>query len=182
MRARACLVLMTIVGFGIGRPVRASGPLPVISVAIQDYSGVPTEVLTEAEGEASRIFRHAGVQVAWVDALVSPTTVRVNILSREMGLRTQARAGVLGLASVHSGMVYVLYDRVVDKSASLNVRVSRVLAFVMAHEIGHVLLAGRGHGHVGLMKPRLEPEVFRTGLVGFTADESREMRVGVGVR
>lgn len=51
-----------------------------------------------------------------------------------------------------------------------------MLGFVMAHEIGHVLLAGRGHSHVGLMKPRLDPDVLRTGLIGFTPQERREIR------
>jgi len=96
-----------------------------------------------------------------------------------MTVRTGARPEVVGLATVQSGMVYVLYDRVLDKSEALNVRIARVLGFVMAHEIGHVLLAGRGHGHVGVMKPRLDSDVLRTGLIGFTREEGREMRVTI---
>ena len=73
-------------------------------------------------------------------------------------------------------MVYILYDRVADKSTALNVRTSDLLAYVMAHEIGHVLLAGRSHGDVGLMKPRLAPDILRRGLLGFTRDEGRRLR------
>ena len=150
--------------------------MPVVTAAVHNYADVAADVLTEAEREASHIFRHAGVHLMWVDPLVNRTTVRVHILSAAMTIRTGAPSEVLGLATVQSGMVYVLYDRVLDKSESLDVRTSRVLGYVMAHEIGHVLLAGRAHGHVGLMKPRLDPQMVRTGLIGFTREESREMR------
>jgi hypothetical protein len=100
----------------------------------------------------------------------------MHVLSGPMTVRTGTRPEVLGLATVDCGMVWVLYDRIVDRSESISVRTSRVLGFVMAHEIGHVLLAGRGHSHVGLMKPRLDPGVLRTGLIGFAPQERHETR------
>ena len=176
MRPRMCLALIATVTFGPSDLLYAADTRPVITAAVHNYAAVPGGVLTEAEAEASRIFRHAGVRVRWVGPLETEARVRVHILSGEMTVRTRTRPDVLGLATVDSGMVWVLYDRVVDSSESVSVRVSRVLGFVMAHEIGHVLLVGRGHSHVGLMKPRLDPDVLRTGLIGFTPQERREIR------
>lgn len=173
---RTWLALIAIGAFGISDSLSAAATMPVVTAAVHDYAGVAADVLAEAEQEASHIFRHAGVQLMWVDTLVNRTTVRVHVLSAAMTVRTGARPEVLGLATVQSGMAYILYDHVLDKSESVNVRTSRVLGYVMAHEIGHVLLAGRRHGHVGLMKPRLDPEVLRTGLIAFTSQEGREMR------
>jgi hypothetical protein len=180
MRERACLALIVILTFGINDSLNAADTLPVVTAAVHNYADVPGDVLARAETEASRIFRHAGVRVLWVGPLESQARVRVHILSGPMTLRTRTRTEVLGLATVESGMVWVLYDRIVAKSDSVGVGASRVLGFVMAHEIGHVLLAGRRHGHVGLMKPRLDPDVLRTGLVGFTPDERREIRASGG--
>lgn len=176
MRARTSLSLIAIVAFATVDSLHAADLLPGIAVAVHNYADVPRDVLTDAEAEASRIFRHAGVRVVWVGPLASEARVRIHILSGPMTVRTGTRPDVLGLATVDSGMIWVLYDRVVDKSDSAGVQVSRVLGFVMAHEVGHVLLAGRGHSHVGLMKPRLDRDVLRTGLIGFTPQERRQIR------
>jgi len=180
MKERACLVVIAILTFGINGSLYAADSLPVVTAAVHDYADVPADVLARAETEASRIFRHAGVRLLWLGPLASHARVRVHILSGPMTVRTQTRPEVLGLATVDSGMVWVLYDRILAKSASVGVGASRVLGFVIAHEIGHVLLGGRGHSHVGLMKPRLDPDVLRTGLIGFTPDERREIRASGG--
>jgi hypothetical protein len=176
MRKRMCLALIATVAFGTSNRLRAADTLPVLTAAVHNYAAVPGDVLTDAEAEAARIFRHAGVRLQWVGPFASAAQVRVQILSRPMTVRTGTRPDVLGLATVDCGMVWVLYDRVVDTSESVSVPTSRVLGFVMAHEIGHVLLAGRGHSHVGLMKPGLEPRVLRTGLIGFTPEQRRDIR------
>ena len=176
MRERMRVALIAMVVLAKSDLLYAADSLPVLTAAVHNYADVPGDVLTEAEAEASRIFRHAGVRLLWVGSLASQARVRVHILSGPMAARTRTRSEVLGLATVDCGMAWVLYDRVVDTSNSVTVRTSRVLGLVMAHEIGHVLLAGRGHSHVGLMKPRLDPEVLRTGLIGFTPKERLEIR------
>jgi len=176
MRPRMCLAMIATLTFGISDFLYAADTRPVITAAVHNYAAVPGDVLTEAEAEASGIFQHAGVGVVWVGPLESRARVRVHILSRPMTERTRTRPDVLGLATVDCSMAWVLYDRVIERSESVSVPTSRVLGFVIAHEIGHVLLAGRGHSHVGLMKPRLEADVLRTGLIGFTPQERREIR------
>ena len=173
MRATAGILLIAIMC--VSDAAHAERRLVVITAAAHNYADVPTKVLSEAETKVAQVFREAGVDLTWVDPLESRTTVRVHLLSRPMSVRTRMPVEVLGLASVESAMVYVLYDRVIDKSALLNVRASDLLAYVIAHEIGHVLLDGRPHNVVGLMRPRLDPDVLRRGLLGFTREEGRQM-------
>jgi len=69
MRERTCLALIAICAFGMVESLYAADTLPVVTAAVHNHADVPGDVLTKAETEASRIFRHAGVRVRWVVAI-----------------------------------------------------------------------------------------------------------------
>jgi hypothetical protein len=153
-------------------PVRASvDTLAVMAVAIHNYAGVSQRLLGDAQDETALIYKLAGIELSWVDPLVNSPSVRVNILSSSMTTRAQRDDEVLGFAIANSHMVYVLYDHVADTSRQLNTRLSRLLCYVMAHEIGHLLLPGRAHTSSGLMSANLNGRIIDRAWLRFTPEE-----------
>jgi hypothetical protein len=81
--------------------------------------------------------------------------ITVLILTPEMAARGRIPEDVLGLAAVPAeGMgriAYAIYKRIQQNASDDGASVTDLLGFVMAHEIGHLLL-GRGWGSDGVMK------------------------------
>ena len=126
----------------------------------------------------TRIYRDAGVDVVWSgvtfnstrpDALPSPEAsgrgfglvVLPGTPTDQLTVSTDALGGAAGTPEHRGRVAYVFYDRVeriaetyLDKSrgcAECDVEIVIVLAHVMAHEIGHLLLP-YGHSPTGLMR------------------------------
>jgi Zn-dependent peptidase ImmA (M78 family) len=81
---------------------------------------------------------------------------------------------VLAQANSEARRVYVLWDRIgpaVDRQAIAH---GDALGLVIAHELGHVLLPGRGHSRSGIMQANYD--VFLSYRLKFTAEESAAMR------
>lgn len=155
-----------------GVPGRASvNTVAVVPVAIHNYAGVPQRLLRDAQDETALIYKLAGIELSWIDPQLDSPSVRVNILSSSMTTRAQRADDVLGFAIANSHMVYVLYDHVADTSRQLNTRLSRLLCYVMVHEIGHLLLPGRAHTSSGLMSANLNGRTIDRAWLRFTPEE-----------
>ncbi len=148
---------------------------PTVTIQIHDYAHVPGGWLSSATDIVTRIYRANGIRIEWHEVLQhgkrrkksdkeeERTTntpiaqVSLMILTPEMAARGRIPTDVLGYAAVpHDGgmgrIAYVIYDRIQRIAASGRPNEVELLAFVMAHETGHLLL-GRGSGtESGLMK------------------------------
>ena len=150
-----------------------------LRMTVYDGAGLPAAIRAEAADSLGRIFRLAGVNVIWVDGdLGAEESSRVYFpeparkgreltagcaARREIALKIHpaAAAGippaVLGMAHpmVHAGLnVQVFYDRVGRTASRQNARIGTILAHVIGHEIGHVLLRSNDHGPGGIMSSR----------------------------
>jgi hypothetical protein len=138
---------------------------------LYDQANVPAETLTCAKAEATRLFRAAGIRIAWerpsseapedrgID-MTSPACQRSDN-HRYIVVRLQRRTpanicvGALGFALpfAHTGAhVSIFYDRVEALVQSVNIAAYVILGHAMAHEIGHVLLGSSEHSEGGLMQ------------------------------
>ena len=145
-----------------------------ITVRVYNYAGVTGETLLKAEEEGTRIFRKVEVGSAWIDcgspqlpkSQASPCqiplgaiTVNMRILPPAMAARFESSREEMGFALV-SGRAggatdaWVFYQRVKDAAASDLASASQILAYAMAHEIGHLLLGPDHHTHEGIMCAR----------------------------
>src|SRR5262245_65772061 len=128
-------------------------------------------LLADLQDEVERIWRPYGVHITWSDAnsQTEPFPLRVVLASQIEGPGALAGPLVLGRAFVElnprpTRPIRVSFDSTEQTLAlrpnswtsiagHLHEReLARALGRVLAHEIGHVLLAFRSHEHTGLMR------------------------------
>jgi hypothetical protein len=176
-----------------------------IAVRVYNYAGVTGRTLLRAEEEGTRIFRKAGLEVVWLECSLSPSpegqatpcqtplgaiTVNLKILPPSMAARFESSREEMGFALVlaRSGSAsdaWVFYQRVEEAAASEIASVSQILAYAMAHEIGHLLLGPDHHSREGIMCARWNQkslEEVGQGQMFFTRDQTRLIRDEVQAR
>ena len=142
-------------------PVKAT-----IVLHVDNFASLPSETLSQAEKAVTAIFADAGVILEWVDGRERTPRrdgqrhLQVLLLSREMGERKVAanRVGptVLGQAARVPGRAYVFTHRVAELAKWNDLDAARLLAKVIAHEVGHLLLPANSHSAWGIMCEKLE--------------------------
>jgi hypothetical protein len=172
-----------------------------LTLRVYNYAHVDAVVLASSEKVASEAFENLGVELVWVDCPVPKTHSRaysacqsdmrpidlvLRILPRHMAIKLAAGDDSLGSAQTCSERepaceLSVFYCRV-DELAVEGYREDRILGFVIAHEVAHVLL-GPGHSEVGIMRgewTRNDLQRISWGLLmDFTSDQSKQLRYAV---
>jgi len=138
-----------------------------LTVSVFNDADVPLPVLAEARIRANLILQRAGVSVVWLDcgtpanrplnsdcsALSFPQHLSVRLVSTPSG-GAQDTFGQSFQNAEGEGNYVVVYFRVLTalKSAE-GIRTGDLLGFVVAHELGHLLLGRDSHSPTGLMSP-----------------------------
>jgi len=170
-----------------------------MSVRVYNYAGASRGTLLGAEEESSRIFRQAGVELAWLDCTTSHSpegefpacetplgviAVNLRVLPLTMAERFQSSREEMGFAvvSARAGSAsdaWVFYQRVEDAAASEIASPSQILGCAMAHEIGHLLLGPDHHSREGIMCARWNQKALEEASQGqmlFTRDQAQLIR------
>ncbi len=144
-----------------------------IMVSVYDFAHIGPKTVAQSEQLATRIFALAGVDAQWNTGSLSdaknamldfsptgpegctaplPAVLRVQVLSRAPnGLPSQALG--FSLPCAERGMQVTLFeDRIETVGQTYHASFYRVLAYALAHELGHVLLRSELHEKSGLMK------------------------------
>lgn len=145
----------------------------VVNVRIYNYGQVPTPVLQAASLEASRIFERAGLASNWEICRIRES---VNVPddppcagltgSNEFAVRVvgdtthnhpdRSLPDILGYAVIspdHVGILAtVLFQRVCDLAERSRTDTTALLARVMAHEVGHLVIGSNEHARTGIMR------------------------------
>ena len=173
--------------------VRAADAVP-LSVRIYNYAQVPAPILAAAQTEAIRIFLQAGIEVSWLPCAGSDEefteaphkftacaqATRAVILRIEPKsldghtVRSHSR-----LAAAQNQRAEVFYDRLRQFAADQDCTPASILALVMAHELGHLLLRGESHSSQGIMVPKFRTQELRCAQKGellFTPAQAQRMR------
>jgi len=176
-----------------------------INVSVRSYVDVPRRTLVLAEEETSRIFRKAGVELAWVHC---PTThgeeerypacqppfdvgaVGLRILTSSMAARVRSSREEVGLAvrSAQAGSAadaWLFYERVERLAESEVASRDQILGYIIAHEIGHLLLGPDSHSPKGIMRANWDRKYLEEASRGqllFTRDQARLIRAEVQAR
>jgi hypothetical protein len=162
-----------------------------ITLLCYRYPPLAEPVMERAKEQVERIFRQAGVEVAWAacptregtlaeypscNGFHEPAHYSLHILSRG---RKELKDAVQGEALLGSRLVYVFWDRTQRQADRYHVPVADMLAAVICHEIGHLLLGPDSHAQLGIMvgkwNPRALTDISQGGL-GFTHEEQEQIR------
>ena len=170
----AVAILVTVVR--IADAAEPGHPL-TINLQMTSDARVPAHVLEQSQDEVTRIFAAAGLTACWTDT--APRFI-VRIVPQVLGY---ARAGspVMGVAQrdATSATAQVFFKQVQDFARVHRVEPSLVLAYVIAHEIGHLLLPGHAHSPTGLMQAQWDKALVHnaaTGSLTFTEAQAARIR------
>ena len=161
--------------------------LPAIRILVNTVPGVPIDVLLRAKVEAARIYADAGVRLVWSDPSLTLPVLTVMIVSNPDAWPEGVGASALGAApGTDEGMgrlAYALYDRIGTAAQQYRTDVGKLLGSVIAHELGHILLAGGSHSPTGIMSDRwgqLKMDLVAESLLTFTKEQAESIRKSVG--
>ena len=138
----------------------------LLTVAIHNSAAVPKGTLNSAKVEVERIFSGASVRVVWVSAIERGRFGIHVILRRQPGGGPGAMApSALGTTiredRQQGGSSFVFYERVLKFAHDHHRSVDVILAYAIAHEMGHALLRAPAHTPTGLMKAEWSDDDIR---------------------
>ena len=192
------------VAFCLGVTV-AGAETPVIRVRVYDYATVPHDTLEKAEREAQRLLQDANLAIHWMDCPprdsqrearhlacavpFSPSDILLRIVPQSMQPEPQF-ARILGYSLPFVGQppvrAYVLYDNLRRPARSGHVlSMFRLLGYVMAHELAHLLFGDDRHSERGVMMLNWKEKDYVAidrGTMLFSRDESRLLHAGAVAR
>jgi hypothetical protein len=167
---------------------------PQIAVSVYDDAGVPGDTLTSAEGRAAKIFQRAGLKVSWLtcvrpnyagcatefNEISGPVHLVLRIKPNGANWTSDTACGVAYLASDGTGRYAdVFWKRASDLQTKSKVDLATILASVMAHELGHLLLGSNAHAISGIMQGHWEDDELRRigmGSLLFLPGQGKRMR------
>jgi len=165
-----------------------------LNIVIYDHAHVEPETLTAAENTVSEIFGHANVQLNWRDGFAyaaerhqtmnpppeDPATLVVKLQPESEAVRYGVRPVCGGIGFESGAIVFVRsFDH--RRATSEATR----LGYVMAHELGHMLLGPNAHAIVGIMRGTLLSEDWEKaaqGTLGFTHSQNQQIRTWIRQR
>ena len=165
-----------------------------ITVALYDDVHLSRRVLTDAQDETTRVYQKAQINISWIECKSSKTNPAPDLRCQypssatHLNLRIVPHAskssdGIFGVAFLSAGGTGaygdVFYDSVEKLDRDWHVGSARVLGYVMAHELGHLLLGLNAHSRQGIMCPSWHGDQLRLAGMGtllFSEEQARFMR------
>ena len=179
---------------------------PPAQIRVFNLARVPKRDLSHAEAEVARIFAEADINVGWVDGASNdtaslrmdftannssapgcavarpPRELRVLLLERAPhGVNAGTIAYSLPCAAFGIDST-VFIDRCEGVTRHSRASFNKVLAYTIAHELGHLLLRSSEHSQAGLMRAKWGPDIWlRATVEGIPIDRelARRMRLEV---
>jgi hypothetical protein len=171
---------------------------PAVRILFFNYAGVSGRALSQAQNEAARVLRNAGVRTEWVDCPTSPEqvqqvaactisrnsrTVQLRLLTTSMVKGAKPGPATLGTAILPfqgDGMVANVFpSRSEQVSTNRSLGRGVILGHLMAHELGHLLLGAGSHSRCGLMRNpwgKAELTWAAQGSLNFSSAEAERIR------
>src|SRR5260370_31699904 len=178
----------------VGTPRCLAASTLRLTLVIYDHAHVGPEPLAHAENTVSGILAHANVQLTWRDGFAyaaerreamnpppeDPAMLVVKLQPESEAVRYGVRSVCEGIGFESGAIVFVRsFDSRNTASAATR------LGYVMAHELGHMLLGLNAHGMVGIMRGTLLPEDWEQaakGTLGFTHSQNHQIRLWIDRR
>jgi len=163
-----------------GTAVAAAAGQPVLVVHLHEYEPIRPEELLAATRTVSEAFAAVGVRLVWATghARLAPADgcfhADVVILNESLSRADGSRATEFGKANAQMRRATIYYPRIRAHAGTTGSRPARLLALVLTHELGHLVLGEGSHARSGVMGPRWRGRIVF--VPGFTKDESTKIR------
>ncbi len=199
-----CTMLLVLATNAFARPKEANPKALILSV-FNDAS-VPPETLAQGEIRATHILSQAGIQVEWLNCasgsshvpdqfelpspcsrIVYPSHLSVRIVLDVPSVREDVFGEAFTDSEGKGSYIKLFYAHLTDPNAHLPLGDGELLGYVIAHEVGHLLLGTDSHSHDGIMQGRWEDAQLREagkGNLQFTSSQAALMRdcIAGGIR
>jgi hypothetical protein len=157
--------------------------MPSVVLYLANQAGISSLTICDARQEVSRIYAQIGVRAVWAEHPTDSPKDALLVIIRaraEQGVGTAELGFAIRAADNSSGRVaYVFYDRVQPLAQGHEMSDASLLAVVIAHEIGHLLLPYGSHSPSGLMRGEWDDRQFslaKGGQLRFTAQQAELIR------
>lgn len=158
-------------------------PTPGVLVCLERIAQASTSTTYLAQLEASKLLARAAVHVEWIHGSTCQSSAAIRV---HLTVQTPDNLlpGALGFCQpMASGDIRVLYDRV--QALVSPAHEPHLLAYILAHEIAHILEGTGRHSATGIMKAQWTPEDYAdiaSGKLTFTSEDIELVDGGVIVR
>jgi len=188
--AKAAYLLVTGLAFTVTlftNSEAAAQERAAVVLHLDNYARIAATNIERAERAAGAVFAEAGVAIEWVnDAAVTAVAddgrrhLRVLLLCADM---THAKVtservadNVMGQAAPGSSRAYIYTFRVRNVALRKGLNFDLVLAGVIAHEVGHLLLPPGSHSKHGIMRENFDGLAFNQR---FTIEQGDALRLAL---
>ena len=168
-----------------GAEVASPNPAPIeLVVEVRDLARVPPGIMRDTKAEVAQTFLAVGVRIVWAEHGRTPHNVPSPVRLFVVGSSPHTvpsgedpLAATLGVAPESGEWAQVFYGRVAAAVAPRQVSIDVVLAHVIAHELGHVLLPPDSHSAVGVMRHAVD--LTHPAFRRFTNEQARLIRAAL---
>jgi len=154
-----------------------------VAVAVCDVEAVPSLLMHVAQEVAGEVYRDIGVELDWAnnECGLREGVFAVNITSRQMA-GTLVADHTLGYAESGTQDATVLYDRVTKFGRRYHIDRGVMLGYVIAHELGHLLLPPKSHSTEGVMRGMIDLQLAAAKQLRFTPEQGELILRRLAVR
>ena len=197
-----CLTLIIVWSLAFSTASSAHPPVPRtpsqparLQVSLFNDAHVDPATLAEAQARVSAIFAESGISVDWLicaaadPADFAPRRTACSALVWPSHLSARIRPEATSISADTFGQAFVgasgegLYSNVYFENLSRpnhsTLSNGEMLGYVLAHELGHLLLGTNSHSASGIMQPRWDSSTLRAAALSslrFTRGQSSTLR------
>jgi hypothetical protein len=161
----------------------AAAVVLTLQILVTNDARISPRVLCAAEQTTERLFGDIGVRIEWIDHVDHDLPMVVAFPPDGGAERLQVGVAAMGYTfrteePNPGGRALVFYDRIERRAQTSGTEVTRLLGAVMAHEIGHMLIAN-AHTQTGLMRGvwnDRDLHLINMEFLRFTSLEQRRMQ------
>jgi hypothetical protein len=145
-----------------------------LKVSVCDHAHAGTAAIGLGEPIAAAVYRRAGVVIDWTNGCEydNPPDLQVNLLPDRMTPRAFRRLNMFGFAGSNQTVANVMWERIEEAAIEHRMAGGYLLGFVMAHELGHLLLPPNAHRWSGLMQPDIDFQGVQSHDLWFSREQA----------
>ena len=177
--------LMLAVMLGCAAGAGKKSDVPVVVACIDEGGSDHGHTVAEATAIATRLFQTAGVKLEWHTEKGFCKAQQQQVIQVSLSMKTpkDLYPGAFASALVYEGVhIQVYFDRLTNFDSKM---LPHILAYVLVHEIAHILQGVSRHSESGIMKAVWDsPEhwLMRTDQLRFADEDVKKIHEGLTTR